>query len=115
MPVTPPPGGGGSSIGLLAIYITDREPCQDLIFALTQILTQNRKGADGGSGRNRAGKHPFLERTHPESAKNPPPAPLTTAHNPKVVGSNPAPATIKCLKSDDFKHFIHVFEHFAVS
>ena len=27
------------------------------------------------------------------------------AHNPKVVGSNPAPATIKPLKSRDFKGF----------
>jgi len=51
-------------------------------------------GSDGG---NRAGKHPTIEQTRPESAKKPPPAPLTAAHNPKVVGSNPAPATIKPL------------------
>ncbi|MBD5133065.1 MAG: hypothetical protein HDT38_01120 [Clostridiales bacterium] len=60
---------------------------------LTQIQTQNRKRAGGHSGDNRAGKHPTPEQTDSESAKKPPPALLTAAHNPKVVGSNPAPAT----------------------
>ena len=66
---------------------------------LTQILTQNGKGAGGSGGGNRAGKHPTPEQKCPESAKKPPPAPLAAAHNPKVVGSNPAPATKKALKS----------------
>ncbi|MCI9548717.1 MAG: hypothetical protein HFF20_05785 [Oscillospiraceae bacterium] len=61
---------------------------------LTHILTQNGKGAGGNGGRNRARKHSTPEQTRPESAKKPPPAPLAAAHNPKVVGSNPAPATI---------------------
>ena len=61
---------------------------------LTQILTQNGKGADGSGGENRAKKHTIPEQTRPESAEKPPPAPLAAAHNPKVVGSNPAPATI---------------------
>ena len=60
---------------------------------LTQISTQNGKRVGGNSGESSAGKHLFLERICPESIKKPPPAPLTAAHNPKVVGSNPAPAT----------------------
>ena len=63
-------------------------------FDLTQVPTQNGKRAGVDSGDNRAGKHPALEQTRPESAKKPLSAPLTAAHNPKVVGSNPAPATI---------------------
>lgn len=70
---------------------------------MTQILTQNGKGAGGNSGGNRCGKHPALEQTRPKSAKKPPPASLTAAHNPKVVGSNPAPATKEALKSQDFR------------
>lgn len=60
---------------------------------LTQIPTQNGKGAGGSGGGNRAEKHPTLEQKCPESAKKLPPAPLAAAHNPKVTGSNPAPAT----------------------
>jgi len=69
----------------------------------TQIPTQNGKRAGGYSGGNSAGKHPALEQTHPESTKKPQLAPLTAAHNPKVVGSNPAPATKEALKSQDFR------------
>jgi len=69
----------------------------------TQIQTQNRKRAGGNSGDSSVGKHPFLERICPESAKKPPPASLAAAHNPKVVGSNPAPATKEALKSQDFR------------
>ena len=70
---------------------------------MTQIQTQNRKRAGGGNGDNSARKHPTLEQTRPESVKKPLPAPLTAAHNPKVVGSNPAPATKEALKSQDFR------------
>ncbi len=63
-------------------------------FDLTQVPTQNGKRAGVDSGDNSVGMHPFLERTRPKGTKKPPPAPLTAAHNPKVVGSNPAPATI---------------------
>ena len=63
------------------------------IRSLTQILTQNGKGAGGSSGDIGVRKHPSSEQTRPEIVKKPPPAPLTAAHNPKVVGSNPAPAT----------------------
>lgn len=58
-----------------------------------QILTQNRKRVDGSNGDSSAGKYFFLEQIPPESAEKPPSAPLTAPHNPKVVGSNPAPAT----------------------
>ena len=67
----------------------------EIFGAVTQVLTQNGKGAGGISGDSSAGKHPTPEQTRPKSAKKPPPAPLAAAHNPKVVGSNPAPATIK--------------------
>ena len=70
---------------------------------MTQILTQNGKGTGGSGGGNRARKHPPLEQIWPKSAKKPPPAPLAAAHNPKVVGSNPAPATKAALKSQDFR------------
>ena len=72
---------------------------------LTQILTQNGKGAGGSGGGNRAGKHPAPEQKRPESAGQPLSASLAAAHNPKVVGSNPAPATKKALKSQDFRAF----------
>ena len=74
-------------------------------FDLTQVPTQNGKRAGVDSGDNSVGMHPFLERTRPKGTKKPPPAPLTAAHNPKVVGSNPAPATKKALKSQDFRAF----------
>ena len=76
---------------------------RQLFLCPTQILTQNRKGAGGSGGGNRAGKHPTPEQICPESAKKPPPASLAAAHNPKVVGSNPAPTTKKALKSQDFR------------
>ena len=78
-------------------------------FDLTQVPTQNGKRAGVDSGDNRAGKHPALEQTRPESAKKPLSAPLTAAHNPKVVGSNPAPATKKALKLQDFRAFSSLF------
>lgn len=76
--------------------------CND---TLTQILTQNGKGAGGSGGGNRVRKHPTSEQKRPKSAEKPPSALLTAAHNPKAVGSNPAPAAKKALKPQDFRAF----------
>ena len=74
---------------------------------MTQILTQNGKRADGNSGESRTGKHPTPEQKRPKSSEKPPPAPLTAAHNPKVVGSNPAPATIRSPVTATVTGFLH--------
>ena len=53
-----------------------------------------------------------MERICPESAKKPPPALPSAAHNPKVVGSNPAPATTNPPISLGIGGFSLIFQTF---
>ena len=85
------PMSTGNLPGVCFAYLMIRDALDLRIKPLTQILTQNGKGAGGSGGGNKTGKHPIPEQKRPESAEKPPPAPLIAAHNPKVVGSNPAP------------------------
>ena len=90
----------GNLPGVCSAYLMIRDALGLRIRPLTQILTQNGKGAGGSGGGNKTGKHPTPEQKRPKSSEKPPPAPLAAAHNPKVVGSNPAPATRKTAVSN---------------
>ena len=60
---------------------------------LTHNLTQNGKNPDGVSGEKTVGKDILLDAIRAESTRNLCSLPLSTAHNPEVVGSSPAAAT----------------------
>ena len=100
---------GLRGVPIASIRRTLKKSVQFMIWShmchLTQVSTQNRKRVDGISGDSSAGKYFFLEQIPPKSAEKLRSAPLAAAHNPKVVGSNPAPATKKTLKSQDFRAF----------
>ena len=79
---------------------------------MTQTVTHTGCGAGGDNGAKRAGTDTGLEQTgwkYLESTRKGVP---TAAHNPEVVGSNPASATIKTVGIARFRRFSLLFELF---
>ena len=72
---------------------------------LTHILTQTAKILCGNSGENGAKRYLEPERKWQNSAQKCQMNTRAVAHNPEVAGSSPVSATIKVLKSQDFRTF----------
>jgi len=77
-------------------------------------LTQNRKFACGNIGDKRYGRYLVLGTRGAERPGKRHSAPSSAAHNPKVVGSNPASATIYPPFSHENGGFSLLFELFEV-
>ena len=72
---------------------------------LTHILTQTAKILCGNSGENGAKRYLEPEKKGQNSAQTCQMDARAVAHNPEVAGSSPVSATIKVLKSCDFRTF----------
>ena len=72
---------------------------------MTHILTQTAKILCGNSGENGAKWYLEPERKGPNSAQKCQMDFRAVDHNPEVAGSSPVSATIKVLKSQDFRTF----------
>ena len=73
---------------------------------MTHILTQTAKILCGNSGDNDAKQYFEPERKGQNSAQKGQMDTRAVAHNPEVAGSSPVSATIKVLKSQDFRTFL---------
>ena len=69
------------------------------------MLTQTAKILRGNSGENGAKRYLEPERKGQNSAQKGQMETRAVAHNPEVAGSSPVSATIKVLKSQDFRTF----------
>ena len=72
---------------------------------MTQILTQTAKIFCGNSGDNGAKQYFEPERKGENIGQKGQMDTRAVAHNPEVAGSSPVSATIKVLKSCDFRTF----------
>ena len=70
------------------------------------MLTQTAKILCGNSGDNDAKQYFEPERKGQNSAQKGQMDTRAVAHNPEVAGSSPVSATIKVLKSQDFRTFL---------
>ena len=73
---------------------------------LTHILTQTAKILCGNSGDNGVKQYFEPERKGQNGAQKCKMDTRAVAHNPEVAGSSPVSATIKVLKSQDFRTFL---------
>ena len=73
---------------------------------MTQTLTHTGSGQCGANGIHRLKQHTHSQRKGLKIAQQSQKPQQSAAHNPEVVGSNPAPATRKPLESQDSGGFI---------
>ena len=92
--------------GYCGSIVADTELLWQVRFRLTQTVTQTGFGRCGNNGANAVKPHGCPQRKGAKRSFRRKKHNGAAAHNPEVVGSNPAPATRKPLESQDSGGFI---------